>query len=389
MVAIGVVISGVVAVAVVAGACKGGGSAGAKPDERGAGVAPSGAGSGGVAGADRAASADDGGDAGRVEADVRGDVRAAAGAAETAGSSVSCESVASRYPAAPRVVAIGDLHGDFAAARRAFALAGAVDEDGRWSGGDLVVVQTGDVLDRGDGERAISDWLAKLAIEAEQAGGALHRLLGNHETMNARGDFRYVTPGGFAAFADVEPETTATGAATAGDGGAGGDAPSRAAVAARRLPQAQRGRALAFSPGGAYARRLATLNAVVMIGDTVFTHGGVLPRWADYGIERLNQEIRCWLTGSAAMPPALSEADNPLWSRDYSAETADCAALDQALATLGAKRMVVAHTPQKDGISSACDGKVWRIDTGMAAHYGGPTQVLELRGRNVTVLRAQ
>ncbi|GAB4518354.1 MAG: hypothetical protein Tsb0020_36960 [Haliangiales bacterium] len=376
------VVAVAVAVAAAAGACKGGGSAGVKADERGAVVA-----AGGAAGAGRAASAEDGERVGRVEADARADVRAAAGATETAGSS-PCEPVESRYPAAPRVVAIGDLHGDFAAAQRAFALAGATDEDGRWSGGELVVVQTGDVLDRGDGERAISDWLAKLAIEAEHAGGALHRLLGNHETMNARGDFRYVTPGGFAAFADVEPERV--GAATVGDGGAGDDAPSRAAVtAAQRLPQAQRGRALAFSPGGAYARRLATLNAVVMIGDTVFTHGGVLPRWADYGIERLNQEIRCWLTGSTAMPPALSEADNPLWSRDYSAETADCEALDRALSALGARRMVVAHTPQKDGISSACDGKVWRIDTGMAAHYGGPTEVLELRGQNVTVLRAQ
>src|SRR5262245_45911028 len=53
-------------------------------------------------------------------------------------------------PAPERVVAIGDLHGDLDSARRALVLAGAIDDKDAWIGGKLVVVQTGDEIDRGD-----------------------------------------------------------------------------------------------------------------------------------------------------------------------------------------------------------------------------------------------
>jgi hypothetical protein len=286
-----------------------------------------------------------------------------------------CKEIApppSRFPAAPRIVAIGDLHGDLAATRRALTLAGAIDAGDRWIGKDLVVVQTGDVLDRGDDEQAILDLLARLAGEAAAAGGAVHALLGNHETMNAAGDFRYVTPGGWADFADA-PDVTV-------------DAPALAQELARVSPEF-RPRIAAFLPGGPYARRLAQSNAVIMIGDTVFVHGGVLPAWAEYGIERINHELRCWLAGHAPKPVVLDDRDGPLWSRDYSSFVERCDLLQYALENLGARRMVVGHTPQLKGISSACDERVWRIDTGMAAHYGGPTEVLEIRGDTVRVLR--
>src|SRR5688572_24286637 len=52
----------------------------------------------------------------------------------------------------PRLVALGDVHGDLAAARAALRLVGAIDWSNQWIGGDLVVVQTGDQLDRSDQE---------------------------------------------------------------------------------------------------------------------------------------------------------------------------------------------------------------------------------------------
>ena len=61
-----------------------------------------------------------------------------------------------RFPKADRIVAIGDLHGDLAATRRALRVAGAIDEQDQWTGEDLVIVQTGDILDRG-GDELIRD----------------------------------------------------------------------------------------------------------------------------------------------------------------------------------------------------------------------------------------
>lgn len=51
---------------------------------------------------------------------------------------------------------VGDLHGDLIKTLNALSLAGVLkqDDDGAplWCGGDTIVVQLGDVLDRGDCE---------------------------------------------------------------------------------------------------------------------------------------------------------------------------------------------------------------------------------------------
>src|SRR5690606_13381673 len=138
-----------------------------------------------------------------------------------------------RFPAPARLVAIGDLHGDIAATRKALRLAGAIDDNDRWVGGELVIVQTGDQLDRGDDEQAILELLARVQRAASEAGGALHILNGNHEFMNALGDLRYVTPGGLADFEDAP--------------GVDPDAPELASLMPR-VPEQARARVAAFWP---------------------------------------------------------------------------------------------------------------------------------------------
>ena len=265
-----------------------------------------------------------------------------------------------RRPMPRRLVAIGDLHGDLAATRAALRLAGAIDAADRWTGGDLVVVQTGDVLDRGDDEQAILDLFARLATEAAAAGGALIMLLGNHELMNAAGDFRYVTA---RAMSDFD------------------DAPGLDTSKWQAVPELARGRIAALAPGGVYARRLAALDVVTIVGDTVFSHAGVVGAWAAQ-LDAANQASRCWLDGQAggpeAAPPAATAADGPTWTRAYGLDDVDCDAARAVLARLGVRRMVVGHTVQARGINSVCDGAVWRIDVGLARAYDGPIQVLEL-----------
>ena len=62
--------------------------------------------------------------------------------------------------------AVGDLHGDIDHAQIALGLCGAVDAAGRWSGGNLTVVQTGDVLDRGNASLPLLHKMWKLQEEA-------------------------------------------------------------------------------------------------------------------------------------------------------------------------------------------------------------------------------
>jgi hypothetical protein len=78
-----------------------------------------------------------------------------------------------------------------------------------------------------------------------------------------------------------------------------------------------------------------------------------------------------------------------MWTRQFSSavDATDCAVLEQSLAILGAKRMIVAHTVQST-ITAYCEGKVWAVDVGMSRYYGGPIEVLEIVGDEVlTVLR--
>lgn len=274
-------------------------------------------------------------------------------------------------PAADRIVAIGDLHGDLDAARRALRLAGAIDTNDVWNGGKLVVVQTGDEIDRGDDDRQVIDLFERLKVDAKKAGGEVIALAGNHELMNVSLDFRYVTPGGFAAFANVP--------AVVPDG-----------EKMRVTDLNQIGRASAFFPGGLYATKIAERPLFVKVGDSVFVHGGILPKHLKYGLDRMNDETRDWELGKRAeCPYVVSSEDGPVWTRMYSAAPGreECATLDEALSGLDAKRMVVGHTVQRNGISSACNDRVWRIDTGMSKIFEGKIEVLEIRGNVVLPLR--
>ena len=68
-----------------------------------------------------------------------------------------------------RVVAIGDIHGDFDAFVSVLQEAGLVDTEHRWIGGAATLGQTGDFTDRGPGLRPVMDLLMELE-QAEAAG---------------------------------------------------------------------------------------------------------------------------------------------------------------------------------------------------------------------------
>lgn len=276
-----------------------------------------------------------------------------------------------RYPERERLVAFGDVHGDVQAVRAVLRLAGVLGDKDDWIGGKTAVVQTGDQLDRGDEEPEVLDLFDALKEKAEKAGGAFYALNGNHEVMNVAGDFRYVTSDGFADF---------RGTAASG--------PSRGR--ASLVPEDQRGRAAALLPGGPVALRLSKRPIVIAVGDTLFVHGGVLPSHVRYGLGKLNSEAARWMRGELDRVPAMLESpSSPVWAREYSSgdpSESVCGTLAGVLTELGVARMVVGHTVQSQGINSACGERVWRVDVGLAKHYGGRPAALEIAGGKTRVL---
>lgn len=269
---------------------------------------------------------------------------------------------------ASRIVAIGDLHGDYLGTTLILQKADLIDGNLNWVGSDATLVQVGDQIDRGAGDKAIIDLFEKLSIQARKDGGRVYPLLGNHELMNVELDFRYVFDGGWEGFDDFYSITREN--------------------FVERLPSFQRGRAMAFRPGGAYAKILSQRKVLLRLNDFIFVHGGLTPQFAEVGIDKLNKEVSNWMKGLTSKPQWVSDSNGPFWSRHYSDTPTkeDCEMLKEALDLVGSKVMIVAHTVQENGINSACGGKVIRIDTGISSYYGGPVEALEISNQGYRVI---
>ena len=110
-----------------------------------------------------------------------------------------------------RTVAIGDVHGAFPEFESILKETGLLDAKrgagGGWTGGSAVLVQLGDLVDRGPKTRACLDLVMALERTAEkQKKGKVVALLGNHEVMAMTGDLRYVVPEDYQSFATGQSE---------------------------------------------------------------------------------------------------------------------------------------------------------------------------------------
>lgn len=98
-------------------------------------------------------------------------------------------------PVSHRIVAIGDVHGDYDDFSIILRKANLTDTSGQWIGGDTMLVQMGDITDRGPDVKRVMDLLISLEKQAPKAGGLVITLMGNHESYNLMGIFdRKSTP---------------------------------------------------------------------------------------------------------------------------------------------------------------------------------------------------
>ncbi|KAJ8652537.1 hypothetical protein O0I10_011796 [Lichtheimia ornata] len=252
----------------------------------------------------------------------------------------------------PRIVAMGDLHGDLNNTLTIMRFAGLIDQDNRWSGGDTIFVQTGDVVDRGVDTIALYELLQRLRDEAKEQGGQVVSVLGNHEIMNMVGDWRYVHPDDIASF--------------------GG----------------KQARIKAFSKEGWIGSDLMEWNLTAKVGSSVFCHGGILPKYSHDGIDGINRRAKESLEtyiNEREDTYGLFGGDGPTWYRGFAVgDERICAVLDKALMMLEADRMVMGHTVQRDGrIRARCGGKAILIDIGISHVYGGHPGALEIQGDQI------
>ena len=261
----------------------------------------------------------------------------------------------------PRTVIVGDLNAQANLLRRLLVGLKLIRRDGRWCGGRSVLVQMGDIPNRGAGARAAMDLILEVREQARDAGGDVYWLLGNHEVMSTLRHEAYVWPDEyleFASEAEVEhyqeertryiyellgsPEVVGAVEPITGRLRAWEDVhvPGRGAYRA------------AMGRRGVYGTAIRQLPVAFMLGPLLFVHGGLSPSWAELRLEGLEKKAReVW----AERPEFYQELEpqgifrdpaGPLWHRTYCVGSAKVVRDDmhEALRLIGATQMLVGHT---------------------------------------------
>lgn len=258
-----------------------------------------------------------------------------------------------------RVISVGDLHGDYNNTVVILSALGVIGVDGRWTGGDTVLVQTGDVVDRGPDSFKIYRLLHRLQDEAPSAGGRVILLLGNHELMNLAGDFRYV--------ADADCEE----------------------LGAFGCHKPKPGYKASFQSSGVLGQALLQRHqAAALVEDTpgsgnalLFVHAGILPEIAEGlgkigsdAAKALNANVLNELHGRQSSLPTLLGDEGPFWSRRLALarDSSVCEDVRRSLKVFQARRMIVGHTPQTSGhVGVRCGGHLVLADTLISSAYTG------------------
>lgn len=245
-----------------------------------------------------------------------------------------------------RVTVLSDPHGDIDAFVSILISVGVMDEEYKWAYGDGHFVLLGDVFDRGPEVLPIFWLVYKLEGEAEEAGGAVHFLPGNHESMVLVGDLRYTMP----KYTDLAEEL---------------------GIGYEEL----------WMRDWVLGEWLATRNFVLQTGRNVFTHAGLSEKLFSPGLWldslALNKVMRKFLHSDwktreeYPMVELFFGMDGPLWYRgmvdrqnsNYS--PIDEEGVTEVLANMDADRLFVGHTIHGE-VCSFFDGRIVDVNVSNA-----------------------
>jgi hypothetical protein len=255
-----------------------------------------------------------------------------------------------RLPATPRIVALSDIHGQYSLLVKLLRAHHVIDNEDRWSLGDATLVIAGDVFDRGPQVTEAFWLLYSLQQQAAAAGGAVHFVLGNHETMVLYNDLRYVNQ--------------------------------------KYLKSAQllgRSYPALYGPDSTIGQWLRTRPVLLRIGDTLFLHGGIAPENLDLvrGMDATNADYQAAVglpkDQVKAAPDTARLFDgktSPIWYRGYFDGRMDTAQIQALLKQLDLARIVVGHTSMPH-VSSFHGDRIIAIDSSIKNGENGELLFIE------------
>ncbi|MGQ1911059.1 metallophosphoesterase [Marinifilum sp. RC60d5] len=240
-----------------------------------------------------------------------------------------------------KIIAIGDVHGEYDTMVKLLKNNAVIDEDLNWSWGDGHLVFIGDIFDRGDKVTECLYLIKKLQRQAKENKGRLHLLLGNHEVMVLMDDSRYV-------------------------------APKYKQMCKKLMINYPR----FFNSDTELGKWLRSLNSVVKINDLLFVHGGLSPDLVkrNLSLEKINKDIRESLNSTnektrEELLKTIYFPENPLWYRGYLMKTRNYSIisnqeLNTVLSYFKINKIFIGHT-EVESIRFLHDNRIGAINVPM------------------------
>jgi Calcineurin-like phosphoesterase len=273
-------------------------------------------------------------------------------------------------PESPRIVVIGDAHGDIGRMATALRALQIINDNMQWIAqpANTIVVQMGDQVDSANRVNEDNEWelmpdtdlvlfMDRLDNMARLQGGRVLSIIGNHEIMNIVGEFMYVSPKSAAMNGGLE---------------------------ARRKQ---------FAPGGYIAEALAKRCVILKVGRLLFCHGGLLPKHLDMmgdNLHIINQVFRKFVKHPSQLSPEEAAMVNALllspegivWTRTYAEMAVKgedlCSVVNEVLARTDSTCICVGHNTVNT-ITQTCNGRLWLTDAMFSRAYGSDRmQVLQI-----------
>lgn len=242
-----------------------------------------------------------------------------------------------------KIIAVGDLHGDIESLRAILTHANLIDEQDNWVAHNVLLIQVGDVLNKGIYGPIIYDLLFKLQKQAEKKNSKVLLILGNHEERNLCGELRYLHSDEVKVLYQNDYEK----------------------------------RVYDFTnKNGYYYKRLIRMPSIIKVNKIIFTHGGISKSFAKFSIDLINIKIRLQIENKCKVvkydPFNYLNAYSVLWYKTMSQKVKSnelkvCNVLFQILNRFDGNRLVVGHTKQMSHkISAFCHNSYFLIDTSMS-----------------------
>lgn len=257
-----------------------------------------------------------------------------------------------------KIFVMGDIHGRYNALINLLINNNIIDQEKNWRFDQGQLVFLGDVFDRGGMVTETLWFLHELKFQAQEAGGDVHLLLGNHEIMTLSGDHRYLHPK-YDFFAQLT-----------------------------RTDHYQ-----LYGKNTVLGKWLRAQNIILQINDYLFTHAGISPQIAEhnYSYADINYMMLNYFYSNEAPQKGSPEfiimgSTGPLWFRgymDYGKRKPQVTQefINQYMDSKGLRNMVLGHNEQKE-ISMSFDGKIISVDVAINKS-GSSAQGLLIDGENI------